>query len=127
MAKDPFEQFAIPTEMRTFAEQSVAQARQAFDGFMQAANQAIAHWEDHAKVARSGAQEVAQKSMTYAEQNVAATLDFAQKLMRAKDPSEVMSLQSEYLGKQMQTLSAQVKDLGQSAAKIVVEVGKSKT
>ena len=29
MAKDPFEQFAIPPEMRTFAEQSVAQARQA--------------------------------------------------------------------------------------------------
>ena len=31
MAKDPFEQFAIPTEMRAFAEQSVAQARKAFE------------------------------------------------------------------------------------------------
>ena len=40
MAKDPFEQFAIPNEMRAFAEQSVAQARKAFDGFIQAANQA---------------------------------------------------------------------------------------
>jgi len=36
MAKDPFEQFAIPNEVRTFAEQSVAQARKAFDGFLQA-------------------------------------------------------------------------------------------
>src|ERR1700749_4243897 len=35
MAKDPFEQFAIPNEMRSFAEQSVAQARKAFDGFME--------------------------------------------------------------------------------------------
>ena len=41
MAKDPFEQFQIPTEMRAFAEQSVAQARKAFDGFIQAANQAM--------------------------------------------------------------------------------------
>ena len=36
----------------------------------------------------------AQKSMTYAEQNVAATFDFAQKLMRAKDAAELMRLQS---------------------------------
>ena len=41
MAKDPFEQFAIPTEMRAFVEQSVTQARQAFDGFIEAANKAM--------------------------------------------------------------------------------------
>jgi hypothetical protein len=29
MAKDPFEPFTIPTEMRAFAERSVAQARAA--------------------------------------------------------------------------------------------------
>ena len=126
MAKDPFEQFAIPNEMRTFAEQSVTQARQAFDGFIQAANQALGQFQGHAQVARSGAQEVVQKSMTYAEQNVAATFDFAQKLMRAKDAAEVMSLQSEYLSRQMQTISAQVQDLGQTAAKMAMDVGKPK-
>ena len=41
MAKDPFEQFAMPNEMRAFVEQSVAQARTAFDGFIQAANKAM--------------------------------------------------------------------------------------
>jgi phasin len=127
MAKDPFEQFAIPNEMRAFAEQSVAQARKAFDGFMQAANQAIGQVENRASVARSTASEIAQKSMSYAEQNVAATFDFAQKLMRAKDAAEVMGLQSEYLSRQMQTISAQVQDLGQSAAKMVVEAAKPKT
>jgi hypothetical protein len=59
--------------------------------------------------------------MRYAEQNVAATLEFAQKLMRAKDAAEVMALQSEFLGRQMQALSSQVHELGQSAAKMVVE------
>src|SRR5580704_15633355 len=86
MAKDPFEQFAIPNEMRSFAEQSVAQARQAFDGFLQAANQAMGQFQGQAQAARSGAQEIAQKTMTYAEQNVAATFDFAQKLRRARTP-----------------------------------------
>jgi phasin len=127
MAKDPFEQFAIPNEVRTFAEQSVAQARKAFEGFIQAANQAMGQFQGQALTARSTASEIAHKSMTYAEQNVGATFDFAQKLMHAKDSAEVMALQSEYLSRQMQTISAQVQDLGQSAAKIVVDAAKPKS
>jgi phasin len=127
MAKDPFEQFAIPNEMRSFAEQSVAQARKAFDGFLEAANQALGQFQGQAQAARSGAQEIAHKSMTYAEQNVAATFDFAQKLMRAKDAAELMALQSEYLSRQMQTISAQVQDLGQTAAKMAMDAAKPKT
>ncbi len=65
--------------------------------------------------------------MHYAEQNVAATFDFAQKLMRAKNAGEVMGLQTEYLGRQMQALSAQVHELGQSAAKMMVNSPLSKS
>jgi phasin len=126
MAKDPFEQFAMPNEFRAFAEQSVTQARQAFEGFIQAANQAVGQIHGQAQAAHSGASEIAQKSMQYAEQNVAATFDFAQKLMKAKDSAEVMGLQSEYLGRQMQALSAQVQELGQSAARLVVDAAKPK-
>ena len=127
MAKDPFEQFAIPDEMRAFVEQSVAQARKAFDGFIEAANKTMGQLQGHAQAAHSGATEIAHKSMTYAERNVAATFDFAQKLMQAKDAAEVMALQSEYLTRQMQALSTQVQDLGKSAAKIVVDAAKPKT
>jgi phasin len=126
MAKDPFEQFAIPNEMRAFAEQSVAQARKAFDGFIEAANKAMGQMQGHAQAAHSGATEIAHKSMTYAEQNVAATFDFAQKLLSAKDAAEVMGLQSQFLSRQMQALSTQAQDLGQSAAKIVVDAAKPK-
>ena len=55
-----------------------------------------------------------------------ATFDFAQKLMHAKDASEVMGLQSEFLSGQMKALSTQVQELGQSAAKIVVDAAKPK-
>ena len=126
MAKDPFEQFAMPNEIRAFVEQSVAHARNTFDGFIQAANKAMGQFEGQAAAARSGANEIAHKSMAYAEQNMAATFEFAEKLMRSKDPAEVMRLQSEFLGRQMQTLSSQVQELGQSAAKIVVDSTKSK-
>ncbi len=126
MAKDPFEQFAIPNEMRAFAEQNVAQARKAFEDFIEAANTAVGRLHGHAQAAQSGATELAHKSMAYAEENVAATFEFAQKLMRAKDTAELMGLQSEYLNRQMHALSTQVQELGQSAAKIVVEAAKPK-
>jgi phasin len=126
MAKEPFEQFAMPNEVRAFVEQSVSHARTAFDGIAQAANQAVAQWHGHAQAARAGASEIAHKSMAYAEQNMEATFDFAQKLMHAKDPAEVMRLQSEYLNHQMRKLSAQAQELGQSAAKIVMDSAKPK-
>jgi phasin len=127
MAKDPLEPFAIPEQMRSFAEQSVTQARKAFESFIDAANQAVGQMQGRAEAAHSSASEIAHKSMQYAEQNVAATLEFAQKLMRAKDAAEVMGLQSEFLGRQMQALSAQVQELGQSAAKMVVDSSRPKS
>jgi phasin len=124
MAKDPFEQFGMPKEIRAFVEQSVTQAKHAFDGFIQAANQAMGQFESQAQAARGSANEIAHKSMAYAEQNMAATFEFAEKLMQAKDATEVMRLQSDYLGRQMQALSTQVQELGQRAAKMVVDPGK---
>ena len=124
MANDPFEPFSVPPEIRAFAENSVTQARQAFEGFVQAANKAVGQLQGHSDAAQSGATEIAHKSISYAEQNVAATFDFAQKLMNAKDAAEVLGLQSEYLSRQMLALSTQVRDLGQSAAKIVVDAAK---
>jgi hypothetical protein len=92
MAKEPFEQFAMPDEVRAFVEQSVSQARTAFDGIAQAANQAVSQWKGQAEAARAGASEIAHKSMAFAELNMSSTFDFAQKLMHAKDPQEVMRL-----------------------------------
>jgi phasin len=126
MAKEPFEQFAMPNEVRAFVEQSVSQARTAFDGIVEAANQAVAQWQGQAEAARAGASEIAHKSMGYVEQNMASTFEFAQKLMQAKDPTEVLRLQSEYLANQMKRLSTQAQDLGQSAAKIVMDTAKPK-
>lgn len=126
MAKEPFEQFAMPNEVRAFVEQSVSQARAAFDGIAQAANQAVSQWQGQAEAARAGASEIAHKSMGYVEQNMASTFEFAQKLMQVRDPTEVVRLQSEYLSNQMKMLSSQAQDLGQSAAKIVMDAAKPK-
>jgi phasin len=108
--------FEVPPEMRAFAEKSVAQAKQAFDGFINAACQATAMAETTATNARSGAKDVAQLALHYAERNIAGSFDFAQKLVRAKDPQEVMKLHADYVQQQMQTLTEQAKELSQKTA-----------
>ena len=68
MAPDPFPHFNIPTDMRDFAEKSVHQARDAFDNFVSAANQAVSVMEGRAAAAHAGAKDVGHKAMRFAEQ-----------------------------------------------------------
>jgi len=112
MAKDPMSNFEIPSEMRSFAEKSVAQAKQAFDGFLAAAQQAISRVEGQTAAAQAGATDMSRKAMAFAGQNMAASFAFAQKLAHARDVEEVMRLQAEFLKGQMQAFSEQAKELG---------------
>jgi phasin len=108
--------FEIPNEMRAMAEQSVVQARQAFDTFMGAAHQAATKFEQQTVAAQGAANSAGKKLMAYAERNVAASFDFAQRLARAKDLQEMAQIQQEFVKAQMQTLSEQAKEPGQGAA-----------
>jgi phasin len=118
------DRFEIPPEMRAFAEKSVEQAKQAFDGFISATHNAVSAFEGHAETARKGAKHVTEKAMNFAEQNVAASFEFAQKLLRAKDVQEVLKLQAEFVRTQMQVLAEQARELGESASKATSEASK---
>ena len=126
MANEPWN-FEVPTQMRQFAEQSVEQARKAVDGFVAAAQKAVATAETQAASAQSSAKDVGQKAMSFAEQNIANSFEFAQKLVRAKDIQEVMALQQEYLQAQMKAMSEQAKDLGSAATKAAMDSAKPKS
>lgn len=125
MANEPWN-FEVPTQMRQFAEQSVEQARKAVDGFMTAAQKAMATAEAQAVTAQSGAKDVGAKAMSFAEQNIATSFEFAQKLVRAKDVQELMAIQQEYLQMQIKAMSEQAKDLGAAASKATMESAKPK-
>jgi phasin family protein len=55
--------------------------------------------------------------MTFAEQNIASTFEFAQALLRAKDLQDVMKLQADYFRRQMQMFTEQARELGESTSK----------
>ena len=109
------DRFDVPPEMRVFAEKSVEQARHAFDGFIEATHRAFHDFEGHAETARQGARDVTEKAMTFAEQNIASTFEFAQALLRAKDLQDVMKLQADYFRRQMQMFTEQAKSTTKAA------------
>jgi phasin len=119
------EQFQIPPEMRAVAEKSVAQAKQAVEGFISAAQRTVSAIEGQAEAARKGAKDVSGKAMVFAERNITSSFDFAQKLVRAKDVQEMLELQASYIQTQMQVLAEQAKELGQSSSKMATDPLKS--
>lgn len=107
--------YEIPTEMRDFAEKSVDQARKAFDGFLSAAHKAVDTVQGSTTTLQSSTSDATKKTLSYAEQNVAAAFDHAQKLVRAADLQEAMQLQTEYARSQFAAMQAQMKEIGELA------------
>jgi phasin len=125
MATNRAEPFQIPPEMRAIAESSVAQAKQAIEGFISAAHRTVSALEGQADTARKGAKDVGEKAMEFAERNITSSFDLAQKLVRAKDVQEMLALQAAYIQTQMQVLAEQAKELGHGTGKMATDPLKS--
>ncbi len=111
--------YEIPTEMRDFAEKSVDQARKAFESFIGAAQKASTDAEGAAASVSTNAKEVATKAVSFAEANVKAAFDLAQKLVQAKDVQEILNHQSEFAKAQLASIQEQAKEIGEAVKKAV--------
>jgi len=118
------ENFEVPPEMRAFAEKSVEQAKQAFEGFISAAHRTVSTFEGQAETARKGAKDLGEKAMAFAERNITSSFEFAQKLVRAKDIDEILKLQADYIKTEMGVLTDQAKELGERTSRAASEATK---
>jgi phasin len=127
MADNDSGKFEIPNDVRAMAQASFDQARKAFEGLLSAAQRTASSFEDQGTAARAGAKDVASKAIGFAESNVRASLDYAEKLLKAKDMAEVMRLHSEYVQGQMRSLADQAGEIGQALTRAAMEAGKPKS
>ena len=109
MQRTPFD---IPDQMRDAADKSVEQARRAFDQFIDATQKAVAKAEGSVKSIREGAADVNRQALAFVEENIAASFDLAQKLVRAHTVEEVAAVQQEFLQRQMAAAAEQGKAIG---------------
>jgi phasin len=123
---DMSDKFEIPKEMRAMAEASFDQARQAFEKLVASAQSTASSIEDRGETVRAGAKDVSTKAISYAEKNVAASLDYAQQLLHAKDLGDVMRVHSEYVQSQMKALAEQASEMGQIMSRAAMDAAKPK-
>ena len=119
--------YEVPAEMRDFAEKSVDQARKAFDSFIGAARRTADTVQGSAETARTNVSTMSSRGFEFAEQNVNAALDLAQKLVRSHDMQEAMQHQAEFVRSQFAAIQAQAKEFGglaQSAMQQSAETAK---
>jgi len=119
------DRFEIPKEMRAMAETSFDQARKTFEKFLTSAQTAAGSIEERGTTVAAGAKDIGARVVSYAEQNVKASLDHAQSLLKAKDLTEVMRLHNEYVQGQMRALTQQASEMGQIVSKAAIDAGKA--
>jgi phasin len=126
MSEEVRDRFEVPKEMRSMAEASFEQARQAFEKFVATAQQTAGSIEERGATVRAGAKDIGAKAISYAEKNVQASLDYAQALLRAKDMTEVMRLHGDYVQAQMRALAEQASEMGQIVGRAAMDAAKPK-
>ncbi|MEO8668650.1 MAG: phasin family protein [Bauldia sp.] len=114
MPRTPFE---VPEQMREVADRSVDQAKKAFAQFLDATQQAVAKAEGSARSIQEGVTDVNRQAMAFVEENMAASFDLAQRLVRARTLEEIAAIQQEFAQRQMTKVAEQGKQIGEMAGR----------
>jgi phasin len=122
---DPFSAsiipFEVPEQMRAFAEKGVSQARDHYAKFKDVAETHNGTVEAVFTLASKGASEYSARLMEIVQANTTANLDFAQELLGVKSPSEAMGLWTSHTRKQLETATAQARELAELGQKVATQ------
>ena len=102
----------VNQNLRQAAESTLSQARQAVDQCMREAQRTQGAMDASLEAGQAGMRDMNRKVIDYAEANIHAAFDFAQALVRAKDPKEIVSLQQAFLKQQMDQMASQMREFG---------------
>lgn len=105
-------------------EQGMEQTKKAVESFVGSVQEAATSFQAQTLSAQRNTKDLRQKVLTFTELNIATSLDYGQRLLHAKNLSEVVQLQTEYVSVQMQNLIDQAKELADAAAQAMRSGGK---
>jgi phasin len=109
-------EFEIPSSLRDIASKSVEQAQDAYSRFLDAARQTQDMVSKSTEVFASGAKEVNEKVISFAESNTKAGFDVATRLAKARDIKEVLEIQTQFARNQIESYTQQAQELSRVLA-----------
>jgi hypothetical protein len=108
----------VPTEkMREMAQTTLDKAKDAVSKYMSESQKMREKADSTVRASYSTAKEMNEKAVAFAEANVIAGFDLAQRLLQAKDPQEMGSVYQNHLKEQIEKLNTQFKELGSLVSK----------
>jgi hypothetical protein len=108
----------VPTEkMREMAQTTLDKAKDAVSKYMTESQKMREKADSTVRASYSTAKEMNEKAVAFAEANVIAGFDLAQRLLQAKDPQEMGSVYQNHLKEQIEKLNTQFKELGSLMSK----------
>src|SRR6476620_8679119 len=104
-------------KMREMAQTTLDKAKEAVSKYMTESQKLREKADSGVRATYSTAKEMHEKAVAFAEANVAAGFELAQKLLRAKDPQEMGTVYQNHLKEQMEKMNAQFRELGSLATR----------
>lgn len=120
---DPFSavSFQVPEHVRVMAEKGVAQAREGYQKFKEAAETSNVALEAVYTSATRGAGDLTAKVLDIARANTESAFDFTQRLLGVKSVHEAFEVVNAHARKQFDVLTAQSKELADVAQKVATD------
>ena len=104
-------------KMREMAQTTLDKAKDAVSKYIAETQKLREKADSGVRATYSSVKEINEKAAAYAEANVAAGFDLAQKLLQAKDPQEMGVVYQSHLKEQMEKMNAQFREFGSLVSK----------
>ena len=104
-------------KMREMAQTTLDKAKDAVSRYMAESQKLREKADTSVRATYSTAKDLNEKAVAFAEANVNAGFELAQRLLQAKDPQEMGTIYQTHLKEQMEKLNAQFRELGSAMTK----------
>jgi hypothetical protein len=104
-------------KMREMAQATLDKAKEAISQYMAESQKMREKADSGVRASYSSAKEMNEKAVAFAEANVVAGFELAQRLLQAKDPQEMGAVYQGHLKEQMEKMNAQFQELGSLMSK----------
>jgi hypothetical protein len=103
-------------KMREMAQTTLDKAKEAVSKYMTESQKLREKADSGVRTTYSAAKEMNEKAVAFAEANVAAGFELAQRLLHAKDPQEMGAVYQSHLKEQMEKMNAQFRELASAVS-----------
>ena len=104
-------------KMREMAQTTLDKAKEAVSKYMAESQKLREKADSSVRATYSTAKEMNDKAVAFAEANVQAGFELAERLLQAKNPQEMGTIYQSHLKEQMEKMNAQFRELGSMISK----------